>query len=195
MENKKNSCCSLSDSDLRAALVEMKTYVDVTEEDLKKIFAIALRYAQARRASQVSVREVMTGSVVTISSAADINEAARLMSEHKISGMPVVDEKNQVIGVISQADILVSAGMYKGHTFSDILRNILGAPMPAQKVGGKVKDAMSTPAVTCKADDDLGDAARILDERRIKRLPVVDGEGTLIGILSRADIVRAIGKK
>ena len=195
MENKQNDCCSISDGDLRASLVEMKTYVDVTEEDLKKIFAIALRYAQERKASQVPVKKVMTTSVVTVSPAADVDEAARLMSEHKISGMPVVDERNMVIGVISQADILVSAGMYKGHTFSDILKNVLGVPVQAPKAGAKVKDAMSAPAVTCKMDDYIDEVARILDERRIKRLPVVDSEGHLAGIISRADIVRSIGKK
>jgi CBS domain-containing protein len=54
---------------------------------------------------------------------------------------------------------------------------------------------MSFPPITSKADDDVGEVARILDERRIKRLPVVDDEGMLLGIVSRADIVRAIGRK
>jgi CBS domain-containing protein len=137
----------------------------------------------------------MTSTVVTIKRDADLHEAARLLSEHKISGMPVVDDTNRVIGVISEADILVLAGMKKEHTFKDILRNILGEPVSAKKGGNKVEDVMGFPPITSKADDDISEVAKILDDRRIKRLPVVDDEGRLIGIISRADIVRAIGKK
>lgn len=185
----------MSEDDLRAALVEMKTYVDVTEEDLKKIYQIALRHAQQQRILHIPVREVMTRRVVAIGPDADLHEAAHVLSEHKISGMPVVDKSNQVVGVISQADILVLAGMHKEHTFKDVLRKILGEPMPVRKAGDKVKDVMSFPPITSKADDEVGDVAQILDERRIKRLPVVDEEGKLIGVISRADIIRRIGEK
>jgi CBS-domain-containing membrane protein len=193
--NKQSAECTVSEQDLRAALREMKTYVDVTEEDLKKIFESALRHAQERIAARVPVRDVMTSTVVTVNRNADLHEAARLLSENKISGMPVVDDNNRVIGVISEADILILAGMKKEHTFKDILRNILGEPVPAKKGGNKVEDVMGFPPITSKADDDIGEVAKILDDRRIKRLPVVDDEGKLIGIISRADIVRAIGKK
>jgi CBS-domain-containing membrane protein len=193
--NKQPANCTISEKDLRAALLEIKTYVDVTEEDLKKIYEIALRHAQERNATQVPVRNLMTSAVVTIKRDADLHEAARLLSENMISGMPVVDDNNRVIGVISEADILILAGMKKEHTFKDILRNILGEPVSAKKGGNKVEDVMGFPPITSKADDDIGEVAKILDDRRIKRLPVVDDEGKLIGIISRADIVRAIGKK
>jgi len=169
--------------------------VDVTEEDLKKIYEIALRHAKERISMRIAVRDVMTTKVVTVKRNADLHEAARLLSENKISGMPVVDDANRVIGVISEADFHVLAGMHKEHSFRDILRNILGEPVPARKSGDKVKDVMSFPPVTSKANDDVREVAAIFDERRIKRLPVVDDDGILLGIISRADIVRAIGKK
>jgi CBS-domain-containing membrane protein len=195
MKNEKSNECGLSDVDIRAAILEMKTYVDVTEEDLKKIFEVALRHARERRASQIPVRDVMTKNVVTVAPDTDLHEAARLLSENRISGMPVIDSNNRVVGVISEADILVLAGMKREHTFKDILRGILGEPIPIRKTGDKVQHVMSFPPVTSMADDGVADVARILDERRIKRLPVVDDEGNLIGIVSRADIIRAIGKK
>lgn len=195
MENPLLNSCKVSDEDLRAALEEMRAYVDVTEEDLKKIYEMALRHAQERVAFQMPVGEVMTKNVVTIHREEDLHEAARLLSENRISGMPVVDDDNRVIGVISEADVLTLAGMKKEHTFKDILRNILGEPVPARKSGNKVEDVMSFPPITAMPDDDIGEVARILDERRIKRLPVVDDKGKLVGIIARADIVRAIGKK
>ena len=189
-------CSPPSEEDLRAAIKEMKSYVDVTEEDLKKIYEIALRHAWVRSASRILVKEVMTTTVVTVRRDADLHEAARLLSEHRISGMPVVDDTNRVIGVISEADILTLAGMKREHTFRDILRNILGEPVPAREAGGsKVENVMSFPPITSKVDDSVADVAKILDERRIKRLPVVDDQGVLVGIISRADIVRAIGRK
>lgn len=193
--NDDNICSPPSEGDLRAALKEMKVYVDVTGEDLKKIYMIALRHARDRFAAQVLVEEIMTKNVITIKRNADLHDAARLLSENRISGMPVVGDANRVIGVISEADILVLAGMKKEHTFKDILRYIVGEPVATKKDGDRVEDVMSFPPITSKTDDTLADVAKVLDARRIKRLPVVDDEGKLLGIVSRADIVRAIGKK
>lgn len=188
-------CSPPSDDDLRAALKEMKAYMDVTEEDLKKIYEIALRHARERLVSKVLVKDVMTKNVISVKRDADLHEASRLLSEHRISGMPVVDDNNRVIGVVSEADILVLAGMSTKHTFKDILRTILGEPVPSRRGGNRVENVMSFPPITSKADDEVMEVAKILDERRIKRLPVVDNEGKLLGIVSRADIVRDIGRK
>ena len=190
-----NVCTPPSEDDLRAALKEMRTYVDITEEDLKKIYEIALRHARERITSRVLVREAMTKNAVTVRRDADLHAAAALLSENRISGMPVVDDTNRVIGVISEADILMLTGMKREHTFKDILRNIIGEPVPVRAThGNKVENVMSFPPVTSKADDTIADVAKILDERRIKRLPVVDNDGKLLGIISRADIVRTIGR-
>jgi CBS domain-containing protein len=195
MKNDSEYCKSPSTEDLRSALREMGTYVDVTEEDLQKIYEVALRHARERIASRTPVGEVMTRNVITVKRTADLHEAARALSDNRISGMPVVDDENRVVGVISEADVLVLAGMAREHTFKDILRNLLGEPAHARKTGNKVGDVMSFPPITSKAGDEIGDVAKIFDERRIKRLPVVDDEGKLIGIVSRADIVRAIGRQ
>ncbi len=184
----------ISDEDLRAALKEIKTYVDITEEDLKKIYAIALKHARERFARRVHVGEVMTKEVIAVKKEDDIHEAARLLSENRVSGLPVVDVGNLVIGVISEADILSTTGMREGHTFKDILRHVLGEPLPERRRGNAVGDIMSSPAITTRADADISEVARILDDKRIKRLPVVDEGNRLIGIISRADIVRAMEK-
>jgi CBS domain-containing membrane protein len=185
----------LEKEDLRAALKEMKTYVDVTEEDLQRIYEIALRHAQLRISTKIPVQAVMTENVVAVGKDADLNAAVHLLSEHKISGMPVVDDAKRVIGVISEADLLQLIGMKKDHTFKDILRNILGETGRAKITDGdRVEGVMSTPALTIGPDADIKKAAVLLDERRFKRLPVVDGEGRLMGIISRGDIVRAIGE-
>ncbi|MHB8909530.1 MAG: CBS domain-containing protein [Syntrophales bacterium] len=192
MDETPNSC-EISAEDLRAARKEMNGYVDITDDDLKRIYAIALRHAAQRVVRRVSVRDVMTVNVVKVRADADISEVTNLLSEHRISGMPVVDEDDRVIGVITEADVLSMAGMRKEHSFRDVIRHLLGEPFPGKRQSRSLREAMSSPAITTGPDADIREVAQILDERRIKRLPVVDGEGKLIGVISRADIVRIIG--
>ena len=186
-----NSELDFTDEDLRGALKELGSYVDVTEEDLKKIYAIALKHAGQRIASSVPVEDVMTRDVISVEIKDDISHAVRLLSDNNVSGLPVIDDEGHVVGILSEADVLGTVGMERGHTFRDIIRRLLGEPLPGSREGDKVGDVMSVPPVTVRPDTELGEAARILTEKRIKRLPVVDLDNRLIGIISRADIVRA----
>lgn len=185
----------ISEEDLRAALSDMKTYVDVTEEDLLKIYSLALRHARERLTINMKVSEVMTIDAVAVSEEADIEEAIRLLSGHRVSGLPVVNNENHVTGVITEADILSVMGMKRGHTFKDIVARLLGEPVPGNKAGRTVRQVMTSPAIITTPDASILEVAGILEERRIKRLPVVDAGGVLVGIVSRADIVRVVGKK
>ena len=184
-----------TDEDLREALKEIGSYLDITEEDLKKIYALALQHAQQRLASCVPVTAVMTKKVISVKINDAIPFAVRLLSKNNVSGLPVTDERGHVVGVISEADILGTVGMAREHRFKDIMRRLLGVSLPGGRKGEKVSDVMSTPPITVLPDTDLSEAARILTEKRIKRLPVVDSENRLIGILSRADIVRAVQER
>ncbi len=185
----------ISEEDLREALSDMKTYVDVTEEDLLKIYALALRHARERLTINMKVSEVMTIDAVAVSEDADVEEAIRLLSGHRVSGLPVVNNENRVVGVITEADILSVMGMKRGHTFKDIVARLLGEPVPGNKAGRTVRQVMTSPAITTTPDAGILEVAGILEERRIKRLPVIDAGGVLVGIVSRADIVRVVGKK
>ncbi len=194
MEDNKGES-EIYEEDLRAALNDMKTYVDVTEEDLLKIYSLALRHAKERTALHRKVSEVMTTDVVAVNEDAAIEEAIRLLSGHRVSGLPVVDNENHVVGVITEADILSVVGMKKGHSFKDIVAHLLGEPVPGNKTGSIVRQVMTSPAICTSPDKGILEVAAILEERRIKRLPVVDNGGVLIGIVSRADIVRVVAKK
>ncbi|MCG6537053.1 MAG: CBS domain-containing protein [Syntrophales bacterium LBB04] len=193
--NEEAESCAVTGEDLKVALAEMKGYVDITVEDLMKIYALALENARIRIIRKIPVADVMTTNVTTVRPDADVHEVTRLLAENNISGVPVVDDANRVIGLISEADVLSMTGVRRGHTFKDLIRHMLGEPVPKERQGRTVGDFMTSPAVTRTADTDTREAAKVLDEKRIKRLPVVDHEQRLVGILSRADIVRAIGKQ
>lgn len=186
--------CEIIEEDLRAALKEMKTYVDVTEEDLKRIYSLARRHAELRVESRVPVSDVMTRSVVTIRYDADFAEAANLLTEHGVSGLPVVDGDGRVIGIVTEADVLAMTGIRKERTFRDFILHLLGDRLARPKQGRRLRDVMSAPAITTEPDADIREVALTMEEKRIKRLPVVDGQGRLIGVISRADIVRRIGE-
>ncbi|MBI4288975.1 MAG: CBS domain-containing protein [Chloroflexi bacterium] len=184
----------ISEEDLRAALKEAKEYIDITENDLKKIYIMARRHARERLATRVLVEQVMTTSVISVAKDTEIREVARLLAENQISGVPVVDRDNRVLGVVTERDILCAVGMGKHHTFKDILKQTLGEPIPRCEKAGTAGEAMTSPAITTTRDTDIKEVARIMDDRRIKRLPVVDNENRIIGIVARADVVKLIAK-
>lgn len=186
--------CGISEEDIRAGLADLKGFVDITEGDLMKIYSSALRHARNRAQSGMAVADLMTKDVVTVKKDTPLEEAARRLTGLRISGMPVVDDQDKVIGVIGELDIMSVLSGKKTRGLKDLFRRILGEPSPMRKEGDQVGHVMSTPAITIKSSFDVRDAARVLDSHRIKRLPVVDDEGKLIGVISRADIVRAMGK-
>ncbi len=188
-----NTCPNIAKEDLRAALAELKTFVDITEEDLMNIYVLAVRNARERLATKVSVQDVMTHEVYSVTKDAEVRDAAGILSERKISGMPVLDGNNRVIGVISEADILAASGLGKKRPAGDFLRRLMGESVPGKREGSRVGDIMSTPPITTGPFEDIKETALILDKHRIKRLPVVDNDGKLLGIISRGDIIRAIG--
>jgi len=186
----------IEDEDIREALKEMKTYIDITEDDLKKIFQLAMEHAKRRLKKKIPVSEVMTRDVIAVKKDTNLKELVRLLAEKKISGVPVVDELNRVIGMVTEADIIFQTGQRRSKGLREFLRALIGEPQPKEVKGPiselKVEDIMSTPAITATPDMDIREVASILAEKRIKKVPVVDSEGKLIGIISRQDIVRAL---
>ncbi len=188
------TCPSISEEDLQAARAELKAYVDVTDEDLMKIYVLAVRHSRVRHSTMVMVQNVMTEKVISVTPDMSIHEAARLLSANKITGLPVVDKNNRVIGVISTADIYIPEGTKKNNPFRKLLSRLREERGQANG-NDRIGVAMSAPPITTEPDADVKEVAAVLDLHRIKRLPVVDPDGKLIGIISRGDIVKALGKK
>jgi CBS domain-containing protein len=136
------------------------------------------------------VRDVMTTEVVTVRPDLSVKDAAEMLARCSISGVPVVDDSGEVVGVFSEADILVRETGARGR--SGILGWFLEpdfeleAKIRAENVGG----AMTTPALTISSSRPVHEAAARMVEDSVNRLPVVD-DGKLVGIVSRADLVRA----
>ncbi|WP_338932781.1 CBS domain-containing protein [Streptomyces netropsis] len=138
--------------------------------------------------TQRTVRDVMTQTVVAVSRDAPYKEITKTLAEWKVSAVPVLAGEGRVIGVVSEADLL-SKEEYKGREQEDVVRpEHLG---DLAKAGARTaEDLMSTPAITVHADATVAEAARIMARKGVKRLPVVDAEGMLAGIVSRADLLK-----
>jgi CBS domain-containing protein len=139
----------------------------------------------------MKVAELMTDEVVTVGPETTLKDVASLLVEQRISGVPVVDDTRTVLGVVSEADIVVhEQGTPRG---SRLLSWFLGGGLfePDQLDARTAGEAMSSPAITIASEKEVFEAARSMTEHAVKRLPVVDDEGRLVGIVTRADLVKA----
>ena len=135
----------------------------------------------------------MTSEVRTISGDEPLKEAARVMVKAGVSGLPVVDDDRKVIGIITEADFVTAeADRSWGRQRRRLLANYLGeAEHPTAK---SVADAMTKKPHTVDGSSTVTEAARKMTELKVKRLPVVTPDGTLCGIISRADVMGAFAR-
>ena len=142
----------------------------------------------------MTVRDVMTESVISVRRSTSLKEVALLLIDHKISGVPVVDEGGAVLGVVSEADFLVKEQGADSIRHRRLAR-FLGESGESRVQLAKLEavtagQAMTTPAITVGSQQRISEAAALMTARKVNRLPVVD-DGRLVGIVSRADLVRA----
>jgi CBS domain-containing protein len=139
----------------------------------------------------MNVRDVMTMEVATVRPTDSLKEVARLLAQRNISGAPVVDAEGAVLGVVSEGDILV-----KERGPAEPTRTFLRFRRPsepgrrAKSAATTAAEAMTTPAVVIGPERPVTAAAKLMLERGVNRLPVVT-DGRLVGIVTRADLVRA----
>ena len=137
----------------------------------------------------MKVQDVMTTDVATVSPETPLRDVAALLADRRISGVPVVDATG-VVGVVSEADVLAKEATER-HKRTSLLDWLLDVEPLLDKLTARTAgEAMTAPAITVNPRRPLHEAASIMLEQGVNRLPVVDG-GKLIGIVSRADLVQA----
>jgi CBS-domain-containing membrane protein len=139
------------------------------------------------------VVDVMTTDVLTVSEDSGLKDAARLMINHGISGLPVLDEDGRVVGIITEADFVEAEA---DRAWSSERRRLLDTVFGerAQRAAETVGDAMTKHPIVTDRDSDITEAARKMSDHGVKRLPVVNPDGQLEGIVSRADILTAFAR-
>lgn len=137
-----------------------------------------------------AVRDVMTREVVTARVDTSFKDVARLLEEHKISAVPVLDEADRLVGIVSEADLLLKEEYSAAPPHRSLLQPKRIRLVKTKAEGAVAGEVMTTPPVTIGPDASLVEAARLIAHRKVKRLPVVDADGAMVGILSRADLVK-----
>ena len=139
--------------------------------------------------------DVMVRDVITIKPDDDVVEAVRLLIEHDVSALPVIDEKGMVIGVISEADLMrreeIGTEKHRSRWVEVMTPAITLAAEFTKAHGRKVGEIMSDTVVSASEETPLGEIATLLEKHRIKRVPVLRG-GKLVGIVSRANLIQAL---
>ncbi|MEN9708726.1 MAG: hypothetical protein RIQ68_1134 [Pseudomonadota bacterium] len=145
----------------------------------------------------MEARQVMTSPILTISPGATVRQAIEMMLERRVSGLPVVDEIGQLVGIISEGDLLHRSELGTEKHRSKWLDFLLGPGRSAsdyvQSHSRRVADVMTTDIVTVQETTPLEDVVKLMEKRRIKRVPVVR-DGGVSGIVTRSDLLRAFLK-
>ena len=142
-----------------------------------------------------TVKDVMTTRVVSVTKDTSFRSMAVALREHRVSAFPVLDSDGKVIGVVSEADMLAKEALNsEPQGMPGMIAGLLRHREHEKARGTTAGDLMTSPAVTVTPDDTLERAARLMYTRKVKRLPVVDGNGHLVGIVGRSDLLSAFDR-
>jgi CBS domain-containing protein len=136
------------------------------------------------------VDDVMTRRVTTVQVGTSFKDVARVLADRKVSAVPVLDGDGKLVGIVSEADLLRKEQYQEDapparRRFGSRRKRVLRA----KAMGDFAGDVMTTPAITIGPDATVVEAAKVMIDRNVKRLPVVDADGCLVGIVSRADLL------
>ena len=122
-------------------------------------------------------REVMTKDPASCAPTDTVIQAAQLMKQHDVGSVPVVESDKRLVGIVTDRDLVVK---------------VLAAGRGVEQA--TVKEAMTPNPASCREDDDLEQAMKLMKERQVRRMPIVDGAGKLAGIIAQADVATRVNK-
>ena len=150
---------------------------------------------------QLTVREIMTTAVVTAKPETTVRELADILAKNKISGVPVVDDEGRVLGMVSEADIILQDADLHFPYYIQFLESVIYLQSVhkfeerfRKQIGSKVSEIMTEEVVSATPQETVREVATLMADRNVNRLPVTEN-GRLVGIVTRGDIVRAIAQQ
>ena len=156
-------------------------------------YKLATACAFRRNFGETSAAEVMTPNPLALKFGTELEEAWSLMQKHRIKALPVIDRGRHVIGIVTQSDFFRHARAKQFNSLGGKLKELLKASptVISQKleVAGQI---MNSPAVTAAATEHLPELARLLTERGIHQVPIVDARGKLAGMITQTDLIAAL---
>ncbi len=149
--------------------------------------------------AETRAKDIMNKEVITIQKHASIEKLSSLLLKHEISGVPVVDDQGNMIGVVTEGDIIVKDSDLQFPTYFKLLDSIIYLESLSKfkrnlkkHMGTKVEDIMSKNVVTIDQETPVNKIANIMTSKNINRVPVVDQDKNLVGIVTRADLIKSM---
>lgn len=183
-------------ADFQQALKSMDTYMDITVDDLMTLSQRAEQFANRRASEAVHVSHVMSQPVSTVHPQTPLSEAAHLMVTQRISGLPVVDDAGQLVGIITEADFLRALGVpaHQPHhnlwqTLESLFSHLAHHGEP-ETPDDPVTAHMVKNVVCVHPDQDLHAVIEVMKRNSVKRLVVCDQDRRVVGMVTRSDLVR-----
>ncbi|MGE5381065.1 MAG: CBS domain-containing protein [Methylocystaceae bacterium] len=146
-------------------------------------------------------KDIMTHEVIMVSPEENVDQVTKLLVEHKISGIPVVDSENHLVGIVTEKDLMVKAKELKVPFYLTVFDSIIYLENPnkfkdeiKKYTARKVKDVMTTQVITAEEDTPVSDIVELLTEHNINRVPIVR-RNKVIGIVTRNDVLKALVRK
>lgn len=183
----------ISEQDVFEAMKRIPGYIDITPGDFKEIYQTAYSLAITRLFNSLTAANIMSKPVLFVEQEMALVEAAHLLAEQQISGGPVVDHDGRVVGVISEKDFLKEMGLGTTPSFMQIATHCLDSKscMIGRLRNRNVGDIMTKPPITADPEMTIGAISSLFAERQINRLPIIDGDGRPVGIVTRTDLAHS----
>ncbi len=150
---------------------------------------------------ELKVREIMTSPVITVKPETTVRELADILAQNKISGVPVVDAEDRMLGMVSEADVIVQDADLHFPYYIQFLESVIYLQSVhkfeerfRKAFGSKVSEIMTEDVVSVSPDQTVREVATLMADRNVNRVPVTEN-GRLVGIVTRGDIVRAIAQQ
>lgn len=182
----------LTHPDLQSAMKTLDTFIDVQEDELVQIYSLAIEHAFARNVG-MTCEQVMSRDLVTVNFGTDLEEAWNQLRKHKIKALPVVDNFNTLIGILTVADFLrqmddtTTAGI--AIRLQGLLKRTSGPNSEKAEVVGQI---MSSEVYAAQPDTPISEVLRQITGKSIRHIPVVDHRRRVLGIITQSDLLGAL---
>ena len=196
MSNRQSETKRPRRADFQQALKSMDTYMDITVDDLMTLSQRAEQLANRRASEAIHVSHIMSQPVSSVHPQTPLSEAAHLMVTQRISGLPVVDDAGQLVGIITEADFLRALGVpahQPHHNLWQTLESLfshLAHHGELETPDAPVTAHMVKNVVCVHPDQDLHDVIEVMKRNSVKRLVVCDPDRRVLGMVTRSDLVR-----
>lgn len=171
----------LRSSDLEAVLKSRGELLDISDEDLQEIFVQAELRAYRRRFGEVLCQDIMSRDVISVPDSATVDQAWQLLSRHKIKVIPVIDEQEKLVGIVSLHDFFIV------HTRPPTLLRT-----PQLSVNRQVRDLMTLEVTTAWPGQPMVELVGLFSDGGLHHVPVIDNEGRVLGMVTQSDVMAAL---